>query len=177
MKNTSSSGSVLYLKKSNNKISNKKEVTPPPDSTKSLLVSRTTANVTTESLVPEPSTSTEKFQETLEHINDTVKNGSIQNVPNELDERKLNSENPLIATTDSNQLQTSYNRDIYTNSDAYKRRYTEQESTRPSLIHGFLATTGYPKFYIGESNCSWTLIAPHKQHVLLYILDLHLRCK
>lgn len=177
MKKVSSSGNILYLKKSNNTISNKKEVTVPHDSTESLLVSsyRTITSETTESLVPDPS-STEKYQETL--YNDTAKNGEIQNVTNEQHQIKLHSE--ITSTTDSSQLQTSYNRDIFKNAGTYKRRFIvpeEKESTRPSMIHGFLATTGYPKFYIGESNCSWTLIAPPKQHVLLNILDLHLRCK
>lgn len=47
----------------------------------------------------------------------------------------------------------------------------------PPVSQGFLASTGYPKFYIGESNCSWKISVPHSHKVRLTILDLNLRCK
>lgn len=45
------------------------------------------------------------------------------------------------------------------------------------LTHGFLATAGYPKFYIGDSNCSWKLIAPQGHQIRITVLDINLRCK
>lgn len=45
------------------------------------------------------------------------------------------------------------------------------------LRQGFLASTGYPNFYIGESNCSWTITAPIGHRIRLTVLDIHLRGK
>lgn len=43
------------------------------------------------------------------------------------------------------------------------------------LRQGFLASTGYPNFYVGESNCSWTITAPIGHRIRLTVLDIHLR--
>lgn len=43
------------------------------------------------------------------------------------------------------------------------------------LRQGFIASTGYPNFYVGESNCSWTITAPVGHRIRLTVLDIHLR--
>lgn len=55
--------------------------------------------------------------------------------------------------------------------------YQKSSIREPLLQQGFIASPGYPSFYIGSSNCSWTLTAPSDQRIRLTILDLNLRCE
>lgn len=59
------------------------------------------------------------------------------------------------------------------------RNHTSYQTSmfKKPLLQGFVATPGYPKFYIGESNCSWRISAPIDQRVRITILDINLRCK
>lgn len=55
--------------------------------------------------------------------------------------------------------------------------YQKTAIKQPLLQQGFLASPGYPKFYIGNSNCSWRISVPHGQKIRLTILDINLRCE
>lgn len=60
------------------------------------------------------------------------------------------------------------------------RVHTSYQKTavhQPLLQQGFIASPGYPKYYIGNFNCSWRITAPNEHRIKLVILDVSLRCK
>lgn len=60
------------------------------------------------------------------------------------------------------------------------RVHTSYQKTavhRPLLQQGFIASPGYPRYYIGNLNCSWRITAPNEHRIKLVILDVSLRCK
>lgn len=50
-------------------------------------------------------------------------------------------------------------------------------SWQKPLAQGFLASTGYPMYYVGENECVWKVSAGDGQRVRLTVLDINLRCK
>lgn len=60
------------------------------------------------------------------------------------------------------------------------REHTSYQITairKPLIQQGFIASPGYPKYYIGNSNCSWRISVPSGQRIRLILLDVNLRCK
>uniref|UniRef100_A0A182Q0S8 CUB domain-containing protein n=1 Tax=Anopheles farauti TaxID=69004 RepID=A0A182Q0S8_9DIPT len=59
---------------------------------------------------------------------------------------------------------------------SHKKYMSVQRSLlKHPLRQGFLMTPSYPKFYIGDSTCRWTLYAGMHQRIKLTVLDLALR--
>lgn len=59
------------------------------------------------------------------------------------------------------------------------RAHTSYQKTairQPLLQQGFIASPGYPKYYIGNSNCSWRITVTSGQRIRLVLLDVNLRC-
>lgn len=55
--------------------------------------------------------------------------------------------------------------------------YQRTSARHPFLQQGFIASPGYPSYYVGDSNCSWFITAPKDQRIRLTVLDISLRCK
>ncbi|XP_055298698.1 uncharacterized protein LOC129566635 isoform X2 [Sitodiplosis mosellana] len=58
------------------------------------------------------------------------------------------------------------------------RAHTSYQKTairQPLLQQGFIASPGYPKYYVGNSNCSWRITVTSGQRIRLVLLDVNLR--
>lgn len=63
------------------------------------------------------------------------------------------------------------------NKDRTHESYQKTALDFRPLQQGFIASPGYPSYYIGNLNCSWRITVNSGQPIRLVLLDVDLRCK
>lgn len=145
------------------------------------------------SQTPKPPTFNEKLNKgnlVIEHTKSIDPNQSVKPTLPTMYHNKIYKENSVIKSNDIidnwddeadysyEDFAVEYNGRTVIRQNKIRNHTSYQTSVfKHPLLQGFVATTGYPKFYIGESNCSWRISAPIGQRVRITVLDINLRCK
>ncbi|XP_055905213.1 uncharacterized protein LOC129940771 isoform X2 [Eupeodes corollae] len=98
----------------------------------------------------------------IDHENDQVISSSTSTPQNEEKHAEILETHEDISEEEENSSRVTYNS-------------IQRTSYRSPLLHGFAMTPGYPKFYIGEFDCHWDILAPEGIRLWVTIIDNSLR--
>lgn len=123
----------------------------------------TTTSITDEKIIDFKINETNKFHLNVNRSSEIIENDVI-------DKTVINIENDELDYDEDDE-------DDFELEENMKYSSIQRTALTNPLLHGFGMSPGYPKFYIGESECRWTISAPNEQKIRLTFLDISLRCK
>lgn len=122
------------------------------------------------------STSTSDGKKTFVLFNEKSKNMFVINTEKEDDDLNLSSEEKNASYEDYSVIDIG-RETVRKNKFRVHTSFQKTAIHQPLLQQGFIATPGYPKYYVGDSNCVRRITVPNGRKIRITILDINLRCK